>query len=85
MAEPKKEHTIVSKFRGLDIFGMDQQFNIGGQDKIRTIFGACMSIVLTCIIIAYGSYRALKMINIDDTFVQRVTRIAYYDETDHFT
>jgi len=85
MSKPKKESIIISKFRGFDMFGLDQQFNIRGQDKVRTTFGAFMSLALTVILLAYASYRAVKMINIDDTFVQKVTRVGYYDETDRFT
>ena len=85
MPKQKNEVKFGDRLRDLDVFGMDQQFNIDGKDKIRTTCGGCMSVLLFCILFSYGTFRFLAMATLGDTFVTRTTRIGYYDETDIFT
>ena len=67
------------------MFGLDQQFNIRGQSTINTLWGAFMSLVLFAVILAYGVYRWITLFELDDTNVQKLNRMNYFTEKDHFT
>ena len=59
-------------------------FKINGDDSVKTLYGACMSLILMFILTSYGVFRTVAMFDRDDTFISRVLQVNKYNENDEF-
>ena len=49
-----KQNKLSTTFQRLDLFGQNVSFSENGQDAFTTHFGACISMVIIILVLAYG-------------------------------
>ena len=58
-------------FTQIDIFGEKVEFDIKGAGTVKSIFGAILTLGITCIILAYGTNKFMVMQEREGTDHQR--------------
>ena len=53
----KHNHTITSRLLSLDLYGKPVSLTFRGQDKIKTPFGATITILLSIFLFIFGLHR----------------------------
>ena len=68
-------------FTQIDIFGEKVEFDIKGAGSVKSIFGAILTLGITCIIIAYGTNKFMVMQDREGTNHQKTTTLKGLDST----
>ena len=68
---PKSLDTYASQLRSsVDMFGMGVSFKIGDEGQFTTWAGTLLSLMIYALILAYGSYKFVGLVNRDDAVIR---------------
>ena len=62
-----KKNKLVSYFKRFDFFHTNIEFRENGGDSFGSVFGTCMSFMITLIVVLYGINKFIIMSHYDDT------------------
>ncbi|CDW71429.1 UNKNOWN [Stylonychia lemnae] len=52
-----------NRFKSIDYFGQSVTFTYNGEDQFKTLFGAAISLVLMIVLLAFGIYKFVYLVN----------------------
>ena len=62
-----KRNKLSTYFSSLDFFHTNIEFRENGGHALGSVFGACISIIISMVVVLYGINKFFVMINYDDT------------------
>jgi hypothetical protein len=74
--------SLRQKLASLDNFGVSANLNIKGKEKVKTVFGAIVTLMCLSIIAAYSFYQLQLMFLYGNSSVSVVTETDFYGQGD---
>ena len=72
-------------FFSFDLFGKKPEFNIEGEDSLKSCFGATLSFLILIILAIYATIKFQVMVTFDDTKFSAKDASELFDQTRVFT
>ena len=83
---PRKRELIVEKLLDLDQFGTTFRFKLpASKDNFKTGLGSAFTILLTLLLIFYGSLQMQRLVKFEETVVTMSVRDSHYTPDDTIT